>query len=362
MFTGVFFKLIFCDEIMRKICEFTNVYADKMKDTKKYMHTNWKDLTIQELYTFFALLMYMSIMQAPAVEHYWSTKVLFHGLWARAFMSKFRFKQIQCFLKVSDINKEIKSDKLSKVRFMHEFVRRKCMKFWQPLENISVDERMVQNKGRYAFRQFMKDKPTKWGMKIWVLADSSNGYTYNYEVYTGRVVDQENKSQNGLAYDVVMGLCKSVFGQGYRLFMDNYYTSIKLFLALLQKKIVACGTILLNRKDIPVNFKNTKEFNKNSHRGSMRWIRIGNLGLIQWKDNKIVTVLTSIHKNLSERFFCSRRVKIHNEFRKMEVRQPGVVRDYNTHMGGVDRSDQLIGNYTVLRKTAKFWKTLMYHF
>ena len=74
------------------------------------------------------------------------------------------------------------------------------------------------------------------------------------------MVDGENKSQNGLAYDVVMGLCKSVFGQGYRLYMDNYYTSIKLFLALLKQKIVACGTILLNRKDIPANFKNTNIF------------------------------------------------------------------------------------------------------
>ena len=33
---------------------------------------------------------------------------------------------------------------------------------------------------RYSFRQHIKDKPTKWGMKWWVLADSCNGYTYDH--------------------------------------------------------------------------------------------------------------------------------------------------------------------------------------
>ena len=60
------------------------------------------------------------------------------------------------------------------------------MKLYQPSRNISIDERMVRNKGRYSFRQYIKDKPTKWGMKIWVLAESTTGYTYDYEVYTGR--------------------------------------------------------------------------------------------------------------------------------------------------------------------------------
>ena len=51
------------------------------------------------------------------------------------------------------------------------------MKHFQPDEHISIDERMVQNKLIYGFRQYMKDKPTKWGMKFWVVADAVTGYT-----------------------------------------------------------------------------------------------------------------------------------------------------------------------------------------
>ena len=60
------------------------------------------------------------------------------------------------------------------------------MKYFQPDEHISIGERMVQNKGIYGFRQCMKDKPTKWGMKLWVVADTVTGYTYDFEVYTGK--------------------------------------------------------------------------------------------------------------------------------------------------------------------------------
>ena len=55
------------------------------------------------------------------------------------------------------------------------------MKCFQPHDQTSIDERMVQNKGTgryYGFRQYMKDKPTKW-----VLTDSLTGPTYNFDLY-----------------------------------------------------------------------------------------------------------------------------------------------------------------------------------
>ena len=50
---------------------------------------------------------------------------------------------------------------------------------------LSVDEAMVGFKGRLSFLQYLPRKPTKWGMKAFVLADSSNGYVYNWKLYTG---------------------------------------------------------------------------------------------------------------------------------------------------------------------------------
>ena len=143
----------------------------------------------------------MSIVQVPNIEKYWSKKHLNHGLWACSFMVKKWFKQLMLFLKISSVRTEDPDDKLSKARFLMEFIRRKCLKLFQPFQNVCIDERMVRNKGQYSFRQYICDKPTKWGMKLWVLVDSSTGYTCDLNVYLGK---NTASSGFGLAYDVVM--------------------------------------------------------------------------------------------------------------------------------------------------------------
>ena len=94
-----------------------------------------------------------------------------------------------------------------------------------PHEFISEDERIVANKRRHSFRQYIRDKPTKWGMKLWVLADSITGYTCNFELYLGK----KEKSQFDLGYDVVMKLCKRLFGMGYKLIVENVFQICQAF-------------------------------------------------------------------------------------------------------------------------------------
>ena len=226
---------------------------------------------------------------------------------------------------------------------------------YQPSNNISIDERMVRNKGRYAFRQYIKDKPTKWGMKFWVLADSLTGYTYDFDLYLGRGA---TISPNGLGYDVVLKLCGTLFYQGYRLFMDNFYSSVVLYIALLKRGIMACGTILLNRKNIPPVLKDLSTLDK--ARGSNRYVKDRNLLFVQWRDNKVVNFLSTMHQRTTNGT-CKRRSKVNNKFQKLDVPQPQLVRDYNKYMSGVDRSDQMINKYNSLRKTDKYWKTIFYH-
>ena len=59
-------------------------------------------------------------------------------------------------------------------------------------QQCSVDEAMIPFKGRLAFKQYMKDKPTKWGIEVFVLADATNGYIKSFQVYTGKTVESRN--------------------------------------------------------------------------------------------------------------------------------------------------------------------------
>ena len=53
---------------------------------------------------------------------------------------------------------------------------------------IAIDESMIGFKGRLHFIQYMPDKPTKWGMKAFVLADSRTGYSHTWRLYTGKYI------------------------------------------------------------------------------------------------------------------------------------------------------------------------------
>lgn len=75
-----------------------------------------------------------------------------------------------------------------------------------------MDGRMEVTKAKTGVARHMKDKPTKWGMKLFVLAESSSGYTIRFKTYTGKTV---TASEHGLSDDVVMNriqpTCRGIF-------------------------------------------------------------------------------------------------------------------------------------------------------
>ena len=68
----------------------------------------------------------------------------------------------------------------------------------------------------------MPKKPTKWGMKTWVLADSKSGYTWNWNLYAGK---EESASEDSLGTRVVLQLVKDLPPAEYHVYFDNFYTS-----------------------------------------------------------------------------------------------------------------------------------------
>ena len=144
-------------------------------------------------------------------------------------------------------------DPLLKVKPLLEDVQVACSSYYVPGQKVSIDERMVASKGRFCMKQFIKDKPVRWGFKFWVLACQHTGYTHKSEIYTGKRL---TKSTKGLGYDVVMNLMDGLFQQGYHLFVDNFYSSPQLFKDLLDKRCLATGTVRENRKGFATALSN----------------------------------------------------------------------------------------------------------
>ena len=67
-------------------------------------------------------------------------------------------------------------DTLAKVRPIVESVRHCFLENYHPHKENAIDEAMVPFKGRSSLKQYVPLKPVRRGFKIWVKADSNNGY------------------------------------------------------------------------------------------------------------------------------------------------------------------------------------------
>jgi hypothetical protein len=361
-----FFHLFFTPQMLSAIVTHTNTYAHLKVGSRGYhkgyvaKDGSWNETNAAEMNKYIALLLYFGVVPVSGdVARYWSTKSLFHGLWARKILSRDRYKALSAFLHVVDPASETPGHKLRKVdEFLASFKER-CKVLYQPSQKLAVDERMVKSKHRSGIKQFMKDKPVKWGLKVWVLADSSNGYTVDFNVYIGKDAASET-SENGLGYDVVMKLMQPYLGQGYHLYLDNFYTSTKLLKDLFLHATPSTGTVKLSRKGFPKCLLDAKAWARKGKRGDFRWIRHSPVLAMQWIDSKPVSLLTTLY-SANEQVSCQRNTKKRGVFTELTLPQPFAIHEYNQYMNGVDRSDQMLACHNVSKKCRRWWKTLFFH-
>lgn len=104
---------------------------------------------------------------------------------------------------------------------------------YEPSKNLSIDESMVLWRGRLVFRQYVKNKRHKYGVKLYMLAEPW-GLIHRVMVYSGQSYDVSNYLSH--TEFVVHNFMKGLFYKGRSLFMDNYYNSVQLSKQLLGKK------------------------------------------------------------------------------------------------------------------------------
>ncbi|XP_062868178.1 piggyBac transposable element-derived protein 4-like [Trichomycterus rosablanca] len=359
------FQLFFSTSVVKTIVDHTNKYAENKAATKPSY--KWVPLSVREFYSYIAIVIYMGMVKLKSLADYWSGKEYYRLHYTAKVMTGKRFLSISSNLHLCDPEQDEENtkrkgtptyDRLFKIKPLYTELVAACQTYFQPNREISIDERMVASKARIGLKQYMKAKPTKWGYKIFVLADSATGYTWNFFIYEGK---QSIPSGQGLSYDSVMALMDfALLGKGYHVYVDNFYTSPMLFLDLLRKGTLACGTIRANQQDFPKTKIN--DLSKGAKRGSIRWHRRGRLLFVKWMDTREVSVCSTMH-GVYDGDTVLRRVKNkQGVWSKISVPVPAAVKAYNKHMGGVDLSDALISYYNVLHKAIKWYKTFFYHF
>ncbi|XP_025407423.1 piggyBac transposable element-derived protein 3-like [Sipha flava] len=192
----------------------------------------------------------------------------------------------------------VNHDRLHKIRPLVDYLNAKFSSI-PYRRDLALDEQLCATKTRNYLKQYLPMKPHKWGFKLYVLSDYK-GFSYKFEIYTGQENQERFRLQNeedlGSSANVVIRLTREVpTNANYRVYFDNYYTSIPLMAALYQKGILSVGTIRRNR--IPnCRLPDEKFFKKQIHGTAYEYItsyKGAPLSNVVWKDNKLVTLMST---------------------------------------------------------------------
>ena len=238
----------------------------------------------QEMQAFIGILIIMGIAKLPSFEQYWSENVFRNISGITSVFSQTRFLQIWRYLHLADNETLAKHGeagyvKIGKVRAFLAAIAANCKNEYRLDQEVTIDETMVAHKGRIPLKQYMKAKPVKWGIKLWVLSESKTGYVYHFQVYKGK---ENGQAEKHLARRIVHDLVVDFNNTGHHVYMDNNYSDPHLFRELFQRGIYACGTIRSNRVGFPKSLVVTTREESTLDRGHYRWLAFDQLLATLW--------------------------------------------------------------------------------
>ena len=335
-----FFEMFVPELFYKKLSVETNRNAEqKMIEKSGKLDDNWKRVTREEIKVFLYINFMFGIHDLPSMRMYWSTDPLLQVTAVSDAMSRNRYFQINQYLHVNDSSLHVPRgndghDPMHKVRPLLDLVLINSQENFTPEALISVDEAMIAFKGRLYFKQYIKGKPTEWGIKVWCAADPITGYLVNFSFYTGK---SNEVAEGGQGYNVVMSLTEPYHNTFRQVFSDNFFTSIKLAKDLLLKDTYFCGTIRTNRKGWPDQLKGKKKKTV----GETKMLQQGNLVACQWTDKRVVNILST---NTNPAMGTAER---HTKTGPVQRDIPLPILSYNKGMGGVDKNDQLSSYFPI---------------
>ena len=344
--------MIFTTQLLKLIKRETNRYAATeiarvgAAGKPNSIFKLWKPVTLVDLRGFITILIHMALIDKDRLSYYWSTSPIITTPFAAQIMSRDRFLAIMAFLHVNDNDTYIPRGQpghapLHKIQPIYEHLRRTFTSLYTPKQKLCIDEAICPWRGKLRFRVYMKDKPNKWGIKLYELCESSSGYVSDFEIYAA------DPNLSNKPVDVCVRLMQPYLDRGYWLYTDNYYTCPALAYQLMERGTVSVGTVRHNRVGMPKCLAN-----QSVAKGSSDYRVKAGLCVVKYADKKNVNIITTCHDPISIVTVTTRT---------STKDKPEAVQDYVLNMAGVDRNDQLMSYMPLRHRTQKWWKKLFMH-
>jgi hypothetical protein len=170
-------------EVFEKVCNFKNLLSLIVQQSELYMKQNGIPFETDEdeMRAFLGICLVMGYHVLPSLRDYWSTQPDLHVPYIANTMIRSRFETIRSALHFSN-NEDMlpitdpQYDRAFKVRPLINHFNDCFQSARNPTKQQAVDEHMVKFKGHNVMKQYIRNKPVKWGFKMWCRCDSVTGY------------------------------------------------------------------------------------------------------------------------------------------------------------------------------------------
>lgn len=327
--------------ILGEIVTETNRYAANI--TVPVFRRHWFDTNIHEILVLFSFWMMLGIIKMPTIKSCFSTNPLLSTDIFRRMFSQRRYTALVRALHFA--NNDARPENASRLYCFGNILEHMNQKFansYVPGPNISIDESLTLWKGVLLFRQYIRTKAARFGIKTFELCDSVTGYLWSFIVYTGKDPNARAARHSALlkSTSVVLELVQPLLHKGYRLFMDNWFNSPTLARYLKTNGTDCVGTLRSSRCGVPPLIQQA-----NLQKGQVIARHSGDMCVMAWQDKKKIMTISTCHDATAEQISNGRFTQW----------KPKVILDYNKYMGGVDRKDQMLEPYLLERKRCKKW-------
>jgi hypothetical protein len=100
------------------------------------------------------------------------------------------------------------------------------LEFYSPTQYLSADESTVNFKCHVVFKMHNPQKPTKWGLHIYAIADSTNGYVWGLIPYyalttTESLMHPEQTFTTRIVLELISKVQNITHEKGYHLYTDR---------------------------------------------------------------------------------------------------------------------------------------------
>ncbi|CAG7816294.1 unnamed protein product [Allacma fusca] len=222
---------------------------------------------------------------------YFSTNPMLATSYFNTVFARNRYEEILRYFHLADNSQCMKEDQTSKFGNILNLMMRNFKKNASPGRNLCLDESLVKYSGRLSIKQFIRTKRSRFGVKVFVLSDSTNNYILDTLIYQGTTTKlTADKNKFGVGGAVVLTLMEHYLMTWRTLYVDNWFTSVMLAYELLNLETNMCGTTRRNRKHLPSFSSGPNKLRK----GDYESFFAENILCERWQDRREVIMINTL--------------------------------------------------------------------